>query len=1008
MDTRINTNTLRYDNSGFHGKRGTNGSSGCSSGTSGNDGTTGENGGHASGLSVRLATGNGQVFVDKNGQRAQFPLSKRDACIFLKARGGNGGDGGHGGRGAKGRTGDRGSDATRYSNGTDGGRGGPGGRGGNGGCGGNAGNGAKVSIQVNPEDTDLLMLTNIPDVSGGTKGKGGFGGNGGKGGDGGRGGNSLRWTTTGYKTKTDEYGTHTETYTIHHYNPGGHTGPRGREGCSGNNGADGRDGNDGTFTIIAGSKQYKTPYNLSVTGCDLKDDSDDQIIEPGERVEARFKVKNNGGMPTPDCQSIRMELVNDRWVNFDPQSTFHLPTALQAGQQYTPKNVLKFRVSEAAMVTGAPLKAEARVHFRATVERVEREFSQVKSQYKDFVVKYPAQLDPISGVSCISADEEALISVKVNNISSRELGVNGEQRRTVNMKYEVLPNSETSGSDITFFSRDGDVYNGHRGLDKSVRSLPSHKKETMSGSLVFSNPGLEPYSRVRVAAKLQLGNLAFPDDEQQAKTIQQTVFEVQLAETFRANPAADFLLVTNGNTSLNEMRAWQKLARQLGLKFATWNSTLYNGISLYHQSQPQPEVQTAASAPAREMTAPAFKDYQSESLTIKSRSLLELFQDKTIVFLNYPDSRNKIATDTLPSFELFYSASLPNNIRTYVVGNAVTHEDQFHPDEDYVENIKPITKVESYLFRKDISKGKLKKSAEKHAEQLRRKHPEKTYTVVYDYRIRKLPNSRFGIKRYELGDIRSCLSPRQNMFTYLNNPSNAANRSAYVNSEPNVYRLLKSLSLTKKLTLIKSVDESHKDCLKKAIFADLVDEYKAFSQDKWTGTWNKESLKNGLSGLQQVLNGEYNDEEKQWIQELLLEFRAFTCRIPNLADRWFIRRRQRLLSCATQEMVDGFLQKKHLVASGSWKEKYEAINMNLKKIGRAQVWSKYQSPADSVLPQYDLADKNRVIDKQNLDAAYSCRRTSSVAESQHHFENQEQRLLALKKLERKDDRQSSA
>ena len=104
-----------------------------------------------------------------------------------------------------------GMDATRWSSGTNGGNGGPGGDGGRGGDGGAAGAGAPVGINVDINDTDLLMLIEGVDVCAGRVGSGGAGGAGGPGGPGGIGGSSYSWTESITRHHADG-----SSYRLHH------------------------------------------------------------------------------------------------------------------------------------------------------------------------------------------------------------------------------------------------------------------------------------------------------------------------------------------------------------------------------------------------------------------------------------------------------------------------------------------------------------------------------------------------------------------------------------------------------------------------------------------------------------------------------------------------------------------------------------------------------------------------------------------------------------------------
>ena len=991
-------NTLRYVTNGARGSDGAHGAKGKFGGYRGKDGVRGEHGQHADALNVTLKTDNVRIFVVGNRKSNQLPLTDRTTSIFLEARGGDAGHGGKGGDGGKGLTGRKGRDATRFHNGEDGGQGGPGGNGGDGACGGNGGNGGKVTLAVAPSQTDLLMLTNIPDVRGGAKGRGGKGGHGGQGGDGGEGGDSCLYFVT--KTSTDSNGD-SHTSIEPRLNPGGHDGPRGSRGRAGRDAPDGLCGNSGSFNIAVGSNRYNGPYNLSVTASTLleKKRGGDGFFEPGKAICADVSVTNTGNMPTP-VQPIRMSLNDTKWVSFNRSSAFNLPSGIASGQEVHPVNQLEFTINKPATIpTGAPLRETGEVDYRATVGRVEREFPTVAAQKKTFTVRYPAELEAIDGVTSISVDEEALLSVKVHNTSQKALGLQGSQQRLLNLYFKANDNNrQARSSDVTFYNRDGTQFSGDQGLMKSIPLLPPHGHDRLSGSLKFSNPALPLYSKVTLHAELELGRLDCPTDPQLAEVVHRRVFETQLAEGYQYNPAADFLLVTNANTTLTEWNQWQTLADQLGLTFSTWNSSLYNGISLFREQQPREAEGRPTHLPVETDTSllPAPEVQASTNAT-----LVEHFKGKTIVFLNNHDT----CVDSLPGCDLFRSAE--SEVRSYIVGPREVNKDLFYPEKDLPENLdRRIKKTiqKNYFFTMNTSRAGLEKAAEKQAGELLEKWPERRYTVVYEYSLKTLPRRRlpllgeYGPKRFQLGTLASIISPTKNMFTNLSKQPNESDRSDYVLEPNNVYGLLKSLSLDKKIQLVQNNITEYRDTLKQAILSDLVDEHKAFSREKWTGSIGKSELKKRLTCLQQVLDASYSEpRSKELIQEILTEFRAFATRMPKFRDKWYCRR-QRILASATKEMIDR--SKKQMdIDPKSWQESYKVTKKRFGTISRQDLWRNYQEPDVLPVPQNDLNGSNPVIDFNDLYNPYESGRVSQVAENRHFFRNQGERLRALETLE---------
>ena len=972
-----------YNASGKNGNHGTQGGRGGVYGQRGQDGQSGTRGDNGRRLEMTLGVRQNHVTVQTDKRLDRYPLSDRNIIIAMQSRGGNGGHGGDGGAGAKGYKGKDGNDASRFRFAGDGEDGGPGGHGGKGGAGGDGGNGGDVILNVQPCDADLLMLTRIADTQGGIKGNGGQGGLGGRGGRGGRGGSSASWTTTDAAGQEHS-----------HSRSGGYNGRAGANGKNGDCGKAGVNGQPGSFTICMGEKKYSRPYDLQVVSCKLTEPNKNGIFEPQKRVSAYFTVRNNGGMDLPRAQVTRVILKTNRYLSFDLNSTIFLPRGLAAGREFTPSDPLQFRIHDFSTSIGEPLNIKTSADFRATVERVERHFPQVEQKVQPFVVQYPAQMEKIASVNSISIQEEALMSVRLNNISNGNLGHASDANRIVTLKYRVLPNGETTASDVCFFSKEGDQCLGASGLTKVVAHMPAHTSTTLSGSLKFADPDLAPYTRVKIGVSLELGALTEPDNANTVKTVQRREFEVQLSDLYRYNPHADFLLVTNANTQKREMDNWRSLAGDLGLKFSSWNCSMYNGISFY-RDQPVPDRGEPIAGPSAEQLC------ANKHMT-QQTPLGGHFTDKTVVFLNYPAPDQKTSTDTLPSLELFHCAQAPYNLKFYTIGKAVGNRDQFFPDQLTVDHVRPIPLIERYFLCKRTSKDRLRRAAERHARRLHKEHPDKQFTVVYNYVNQRLPERHWGRKQHHVGDLKTCLAPNENMFIHHPLIPGRENQIDSVLSTDTVFGLFKSLSMAKKVSLVNNMirqySEEQKTILKKAILSDLVDEHDVFSRDKWTGSLGKKHLKEHLTTLRQVVDAHYESLHAQlFIVETLQEFRAFASRMPRTRDL-FISRRQRILSSATKEKIDECLSR-YYEDKKVWKPSYRVQKEYFKSIPRDQLWRQYQQQGITRPPLYELNGQNQVVDEARLTHTYNNPHPTTVVEQGHIYHSQKARWQALERLE---------
>lgn len=979
-----------YSTNGWPGDNGANGASSNHFGGDGCGGKNGQNGAHASALDVSLKVAGGNIQVRANQQTTLLPLSDRNIVIALQACGGDGGNGGKGGAGADGFDGEDGRDATRWSFATNGENGGPGGNGGRGGNGGNGGNGANITLRVDAGDADLLMIPNTPDTKAGKGGIGGRGGRGGSGGCGGRGGSGKIWFTGDGDNRRM------------HAHPPGFSGHRGQDGNDGHKGQNGANGQPGSFRIEMGGRQFKDRYNLSVLSCSMKDDNGDGIFEPGEQVSVAITLENNGGMALPTAQDTRASIINNDYLRFDGTSTIFLPRGLDAGRRYTPANKLRFRIGERHdPVVGEPLEISTEVNFRATVGRVERHFPQVEAQIRPFKVQYPAQLQKVRQVTSISRDEEALLSVRMDNISSAALGINSDGKRVTTLNYRVLPEEVAKAPDVCFFSKEGENATGESGLTKPVTFLTPGTGTTHSGTLKFINPDLPSYSRVKVCASLQLGILAEPNNEQLAKTVQLREFDIQLADPYEQNRQADFLLITNGNTQLEEITNWHSLAVKLGLEFSIWNSSLYNGISFVRYNFP-PGTGHPLDLPACTVSGQPCCSRDGQ------HSLIEHFENKTAVFLNYHGPNGKTPLSTLPSMELS-----TNNLKCYIIDSAANNREQvfkieglnpdmFYPEPEHLQTQGARTRqiVDRYFLLPNAGKERLEKAANKLACKLSRKRPETSVYVVFDHKNEKLPNRHLGRKQRLVGTMKVCPAPNKRNLIHRRMHPDTGNQVDSVFSEANVFGLMKSLPMTRKIDLVNNFLSDytpvHKDILQRAILSDLVDEHRLFSEAG--GGISENAMKQRLELLQKVVSSKYeNEQAKSFIRDLLVEFRAFANRMATKKNM-ITKPRQRRLTSATKTIIDDFFRRLDFDKK-TWRESYRGKKFDFKMFPKRVMWRIYLPQTINRLIQYDSKCRNEVLDMAKLQRVHNNPRPSTVIAQGHIYHSPQERYQALEQLE---------
>lgn len=823
--------TLMFDASGSRGTRGYDGHSYSYGDAPSSAGASGANGGHAgpgghgtAGGSIDLsletdAVYRGQIKIDgwvsTSGKVNRRVVIGNQGYIVLNANGGNGGDGGTGGRGQDGATGSQGQNADRHNQGTSGGTGGTGGRGGNAGQGGNAGPGGQNTIRVSDRDTALLMLIEHTE-SAGVAGRAGQPGSGGNGGAGGQGGREFEYQVpyedievtyseekvkvgtkqvdlqNGYFEEVDVF----ETRQIRHENKvtryrtetvrGGRDGDAGGSLGSGQHNRDGLPAGHGSFRIIVDEngvkRQYSSRFNLVVLGFDLATEDKDGIIEPGETVYVtNIKVKNTGGMPMPAADTL-FYLNDGKWLLAEPMH-IKFSNRLNPGETTTIQQKLAFKVKSFPNSSqGERVSVQDTISPLALLSTVNRHFEHGTT--RNFEITYPIEITRLSSPTAVAPGETVEVTWLVRNISNRAYGKLSELKREVATQLNV-------GGEVEVVNGDGvEFENTSSQFLRAIENLGAGE-ERIIRTYVRVKPDAETYNSAEIRTALELGSRQNPSALQR---IQNRVFEIRIAEKFTGNRDAGILLVPNSASVREEILAWRRLARWLGMKIEVWDLSYYGKIAL------------------------------TEALKETNSSLAELFKNKMIVWLNnrYKDSysNDRKAIETIAASELRKTSS-KYGIAHYVVGENATESlrDLLLPTNGSAVDIqKLLTNPNTELARQGLDDNFSKVSVSRRsffgflrpndqwlAEQarkldnnLRTRYPGESFLVVHHFNP-EANKGLFALHGAGHLEVRRLVDREVGAVTGLNVDSNTMHSAQFVFSPENVLGFVLSMDVQEKI-----------------------------------------------------------------------------------------------------------------------------------------------------------------------------------------------------------------
>lgn len=795
------------------------------------------------------------------------------------AAGGDGGQGGRGGDAGDGSKGRDGSDATAHSSGDDGGPGGDGGDGGDGKTGGNAGAGGNITITTEEKNMDLLMLYGINDTSAGTPGAGGRAGQGGRGGRGGDGGSSYyerryigekavgtRSVYSGqdangnaeYTTETvyeSEYETITQ--------PGGSDGRRGSDGRDGSAGRRGQSARSGIFTIKVktpgGIKNYKSRYNLQLLGFKYREHGShgetDGHFEPGESGHIfDLRVKNTGGMPLPIPANtpIEITLPDGSWLRTRKQ-IITLPKSLAAGETMTLKGEkLEFDLKDTEIYSSNTGVFKSSDHFNpgAVQTGVDRPYEQFNNS-QQFAITFPLQITPIKATKTLLPGQKAPLLWKVKNVSTQPYG------RLTNLKREIATALKTDPRTITtdqfeFMDEAGNMISLDQGFFTAISELQPGEESIIKG-LIGIKSNAERYSKVGMKANLDMGRIHKPDEK---RSIQFEDIVINVATDYKKTPGSKVLMITNNDTTPEELDAWDDMLSEMGLQANIWD-TDYQG----------------------------FLDFQ-ENLVRHNTKLADDFEQSSVVMLNNDYARNGAMTqadESIPKRRIPKTIQ-ESGIHFYLLGKDSAHYNErmglylLHSDEelfkeyDNIEKFKnavrtdslgkklgrvadiPITATAFGDYSAEEANSILQEKSVALMKHLREHYPHERYYIIYDENVKMTDD---GIRNtFNLGrlQIYKSLPINQTGITALPISNSEVHSEELIFSEKNKRGFISSLPLNMKIDLLETCSfEDYNWCsyVEDSLLLEFAIEQRALRENS---KMRKDEMMDKLIVLPQIIN----------------------------------------------------------------------------------------------------------------------------------------------------------
>ena len=526
----------------------------------------------------------------------RLALFESSSSVVIKSMGGNGGRGGDGGDGMDGDDGLDGVPACRYSLGTDGSAGGGGGAGGDGGNGGHGGDGGNVTINISIDDLDALSVIESINCMGGEGGCGGAGGAGGNGGKGGQGGLPYVWTVgrAGETPTTDMI-------------PGGLDGNNGSIGRHGRAGLDGTAGRSGSVEYRVTDKSsntystYSSLFDLSLLPL-----SHDQFItttgvfEPGQLVGIRnLRLTNLSAMPSPrptkGNHGISIRVKHTNMINKGSSEVVLLPISIAYTEVHTIQSIISFRIAHIpCLAIGNSVCESATIELEGYATRFCHPLKGLGNLTHSITVRYPLAIS-IHGARSSLFGHHLPIVIRVQNISNAAIGSRAEgSPRIARVELSLIispvsnigPESSYDSSRIRFIATDNDsasteekVFTFSEPITFDILNLDAQSEMYLTGEiLVDSESNIKCYQKLNLLASLKIGDLDYPMNASRIRPIQVEAHSFCITQPPSPLSGNDLFLVSNSETTSQEIDKWQTFASLLMLKLNVFDVSYMNGF----------------------------------------------------------------------------------------------------------------------------------------------------------------------------------------------------------------------------------------------------------------------------------------------------------------------------------------------------------------------------------------------------------------------------------------------
>ncbi|MEM6800674.1 MAG: hypothetical protein AAF696_04675 [Bacteroidota bacterium] len=385
---------------------------------------------------------------------------------------------------------------------------------------------------------------------------------------------------------------------------GGDRSLAGKKMKNGTDGLPGRIGEAGKITyLLRAEKEEKQEafldlFDIKVEKLRLEDAFPDGIYEFGEELTIQhLGIQSIGTMPTPEYVPIRLRIRENSAFHVEP-SYVEVPGGIKERMRKNLFDCFKIELRKLGMdeISSIPVEEEAELILEAFLPGTDLIFPQAGLSHK-IKIQYPLRIKDFQVLTSLMAGGTSMISWQVERLGQTVEFAGKKQGRKARMRIHFLGSLDSIP--LSMLDDKGILYQ-----DSTFPLFEQETDSQLQSDTYYLQlaSGWEALGEMKAELILEISDIGNPDV---FRAVQIIPFQLSISKAYQKTEDSDVLLVFHDEIDLASIQEIERFYEGIASPVDHWNLSLYVYLDLEEKRE-------------------------------NGKSLLEDFEGKTILILNYP------------------------------------------------------------------------------------------------------------------------------------------------------------------------------------------------------------------------------------------------------------------------------------------------------------------------------------------------------------------------------------